>query len=84
MRKSKNLSPTMYAKKIYPNMQPKQTLNALPSALRNLTEAQMDNQNKPEKPTVDKHLLVRVKELERTVEKLKTDIVIIQKVLTRR
>lgn len=44
----------------------------------------MDNQNKPEKTTVDKHLLVRVKELERTVEKLKTDIVIIQKVLTRR
>lgn len=44
----------------------------------------MDNQNKSEKPTVDKHLLVRVKELERTVEKLKTDIVIIQNVLTRR
>lgn len=44
----------------------------------------MDNQNKPEKTTADKHLLVRVKELERTVEKLKTDIAIIQKVLTRR
>ena len=44
----------------------------------------MDNQNKPEKPAIDKRALVRIKELERAVEKIKTDIEIIQKVLTRR